>query len=276
MLEQASLFGDQPEYDAFVAKFSPKKTTDDCYTPPLVYQAVADWACSEYGIDPEHIVRPFYPGGDFEAYPYPPGCVVLDNPPFSILTEICKFYLERGITFFLFCPGLTALSGRSVVMRTNHIICDANIRYENGAMVRTAFITNLGGDVIIQTAPELTAAIDQAVQETERNKKKTLQRYVYPMHVVTAAMLQRLSRRGIRFQVRRQDCAYISRLDSQAEQGKCIFGGGLLLSNRAAAEHADAERAADEQKPATVWRLSPRELELIKDLDRKAARMNGE
>ena len=28
------------DYDAFVEKFKPKKTTDDCYTPPLVYDAV--------------------------------------------------------------------------------------------------------------------------------------------------------------------------------------------------------------------------------------------
>lgn len=30
------------EYDAFVEKFKPKKTTDDCYTPANVYDAVAD------------------------------------------------------------------------------------------------------------------------------------------------------------------------------------------------------------------------------------------
>ena len=25
------------DYEGFVEKFKPKKTTDDCYTPPLVY-----------------------------------------------------------------------------------------------------------------------------------------------------------------------------------------------------------------------------------------------
>ena len=33
---QAKLF----DYEAFVGKFEPKKTTDDCYTPPEVYDAV--------------------------------------------------------------------------------------------------------------------------------------------------------------------------------------------------------------------------------------------
>ena len=28
------------DYEGFVEKFKPKKTTDDCYTPPAVYEAV--------------------------------------------------------------------------------------------------------------------------------------------------------------------------------------------------------------------------------------------
>ena len=32
-------------YEQFVEKFKPRKTTDDCYTPPLVYEAVKGWAC---------------------------------------------------------------------------------------------------------------------------------------------------------------------------------------------------------------------------------------
>ena len=55
-------------YEEFVEKFKPKKTTDDCYTPPGVYAVIKDWACKEYGIDPAKIVRPFYPGGDYENF----------------------------------------------------------------------------------------------------------------------------------------------------------------------------------------------------------------
>ena len=96
-------------YEEFVEKFKPKKTTDDCYTPPLVYDAVKDWACAEYNIDPKTIVRPFWPDGDYEKFAYPDGCVVLDNPPFSILVKICEFYLDKEISFFLFAPSLNAL-----------------------------------------------------------------------------------------------------------------------------------------------------------------------
>ena len=34
------------EYDEFTEKFEQKLTTDDCYTPDEVYQAVKDWACN--------------------------------------------------------------------------------------------------------------------------------------------------------------------------------------------------------------------------------------
>ena len=96
-------------YEEFVEKFKPKKTTDDCYTPPSVYAVIRDWACDEYNIDPAKIVRPFYPGGDYEHYDYPEDAVVLDNPPFSILSSICTFYLNRDIPFFFVCPQFDLL-----------------------------------------------------------------------------------------------------------------------------------------------------------------------
>lgn len=78
------------EYKAFVDKFKTKKTTDDCYTPENIYNAVRDWVCREYGIDPADIVRPFWPGGDYERFPYTEKSVVVDNPPFSIVSKICS------------------------------------------------------------------------------------------------------------------------------------------------------------------------------------------
>ena len=97
-------------YDEFVEKFKPKKTTDDCYTPPEVYEAVKNWAVKEYSLKSKEIVRPFYLGGDFENYDYPADCVVIDNPPFSILSKIVKWYIEKDVKFFLFAPQLTLFS----------------------------------------------------------------------------------------------------------------------------------------------------------------------
>ena len=265
--EQTQLFSDNQEYDAFVEKFKPKKTTDDCYTPPLVYDAVRDWACEQYGIDHQKIIRPFYPGGDYERFDYPEGCVVLDNPPFSILSKICEFYISKEIPFFLFAPSLTAFGGKNVCMKMNHIICDANIVYENGAVVRTAFVTSFGGDLVAQTAPDLTKRIEEAMAETIRTTKAPpLPKYTYPDHVLTAAMLQRYSKYGIEFNVRRSECVRVSALDRQRTEKKAIFGSGLLLSDSKAAEHAAAERAAAERAAAHVWSLSERERHIIDGL----------
>ena len=38
----------QTEYQQFVDKFKPKLTTDDCYTPPAVFEAVEKWVRKEY------------------------------------------------------------------------------------------------------------------------------------------------------------------------------------------------------------------------------------
>lgn len=79
-----------------------KIKTDEYYTPPKVYDAVKNWVCTEYGIDERQIVRPFWPGGDYENFEYQEGCVVVDNPPFSILSQIRAFYSRRKIRFFCF------------------------------------------------------------------------------------------------------------------------------------------------------------------------------
>lgn len=259
-------------YEEFVAKFQPKKTTDDCYTPPEVYEAVRNWACNKYGIDPERIVRPFWSGGDYEHFNYPDGCVVLDNPPFSILSQICAFYLDRGIDFFLFAPTLTNFSGRDVSMRMNHIVCDAKVIYENGAVVNTSFLTSFGGDIVAQTAPDLYEAIEFAVKELKRRSAATVPKYQYPDQILTAAMLQRYSKYGINFEIRRGESVHISKMDAQMEQKKTIYGSGLLLSasaakRKAAAERAAIEKAAIEKAKATVWELSDREKQIIESLD---------
>jgi hypothetical protein len=253
-------------YEEFVEKFKPKKTTDDCYTPPEIYEVIKNWACAEYGIDPASIVRPFYPGGDFENYQYPDGCTVLDNPTFSMLTKICEFYLDHGIKFFLFAPSLTCLNGKNTCNRMNHVITDCSIEYENGAIVRTSFVTSYGGDTVAQTEPRLTRLVNAEVDRLRKSKTAQLPKYEYPDHIVTSAMMQRWAKYGVEFAVKRSDCTRVSKLDAQREHGKGIFGSGLLLSERAAAERAAAERAAAERASAHVWELSDRELEIVRRL----------
>ena len=98
------------EYNRFVDKFKPRHTSDDTHTPANVYEAVLSWAEKRYGLDRAKVVRPFFPGGDYANAEYPEDCVVLDNPPFSILSQIVRFYLGRKIPFFLFAPSLTSIT----------------------------------------------------------------------------------------------------------------------------------------------------------------------
>lgn len=94
-------------YKEFIEKFKSKKTTDDCYTPENIYKTVCDWVVDKYKLDGMKIVRPFYPGGDYKSFAYSDNTVVIDNPPFSILSEIKDFYIKNNIKFFLFAPHLT-------------------------------------------------------------------------------------------------------------------------------------------------------------------------
>ena len=54
----------EQQHTDFVEKFKPKLTTDDCYTPPIVMEAIMAWVADHYNLDPLTFVRPFYPGGD--------------------------------------------------------------------------------------------------------------------------------------------------------------------------------------------------------------------
>ena len=261
MPEQMTMFDDNPEYQAFVDKFKPKKTTDDCYTPPNIYDAVADWVEEEYGVPRACMARPFYPGGDFEAFDYSPECVVVDNPPFSILARILKFYTDRGVRFFLFAPTMTLFTGGQTG-KVCYLPCGISITYDNGAKVNTSFITSLD-DSLIRTVPELYQRVKEQNKINEKAMTKSLPKYRYPDHVLTAAAAYRLGKYGQTLRIGRSDAVFIRRLDAMRSKGKDsgIFGGAYLLNERAAAERAAAERAA-----ATVWELSEREKRIVAGL----------
>ena len=87
-------------------------------------------------------------------------------------------------------------------------------------------------------------------------------KYEYPINVTTPAVLSRWPKYGMSLKIRRQDCLRINALDAQKKVGKSIFGGGFLLSDRAAAEKVAAEKVA-----AIVWELSEREKRIIKELN---------
>lgn len=266
------------EYDAFVDKFKPKLTTDDCYTPQNIYETIRDWAVEHYGLQGVPVVRPFYPGGDYEHETYPDGCVVIDNPPFSILSQICRFYMERGIRFFLFAPALTLFS--IAAGTCNYLPIGANITYENNAVVLTSFVTNLG-KWKIETSPELYSKIKQVDDDNRHEATKELPGYVYPANVISPATVVKTGRRKA-LQICASDALFIRALDAQRELKQAIYGGGFLLSERATSEKLVAESEATQESAAAaleraksvtggrlsadgkvIWPLSDREREII-------------
>ena len=249
------------EYKDFLEKFKNKKTTDDCYTPEIVYNAVARWVMDEYGVNKKDFERPFYPGGDYKKHIYPKGCIVVDNPPFSILAEILSFYFEKNIKFFLFAPTLTLFSSSSS-SSSCAIPTAATVVYENGASVNTSFLTNLEDPSLrLRSAPSLYKAVNEAVESDQKQKRKELPKYTYPDNVITSSFVARLSRYGIDFRITKSESLPISELDSQKESKKRIYGKGYLVGEKAAAEKAAAEKAAAEK-----WELSDREKKIIKTL----------
>ena len=247
-------------YVAFVDKFKPKCTTDDCYTPPAVYEAIKGWAMKEFNIDPSRpIVRPFYPGGDFEHYNYPPGCVVIDNPPFSILAKIKCFYTEHGIQFFLFAPSLTLISAR--VENITHILTNSRITYENGAKVLTAFVTNLPSPYVLMTAPDLAQLIKEADNQRPKAELPALD---FPANVVTAARLNKIASYAS-FRVRRTEARFVRAI---GKERKALYGGGLLISSAKAAKAAEAAKAAKAAK-AVKYELTPEEQSIVAELDKQ-------
>ena len=262
------------DYEGFVDKFKPKKTTDDCYTPPIVYDAIADWVAAEYGVNRADFVRPFYPGYNYQAFDYT-GKIVVDNPPFSILAEIVSYYDMLGVKFFLFAPQLTAMA--HACKNCCYIYTDCEIAYENGAVVKTAFLTSLEPhENLIKTSPELTEIVNVANDRARKqNKPPELPKYKYPPEVISVQLVSALARHGIPITIKRDECYFIRELDSQKRQGKSLFGGGFLTTRAKGAELDEARQQADEARRQAdearrqAWELSPRELEIIKKLEER-------
>ena len=263
--EKQHFWGDEEgeaseEYEAFAEKFKPKLTTDDCYTPENIYTAIRDWAVNHYNLGDAPILRPFYPGGDYEHADYPDGCVVIDNPPFSILSQICKFYAKHNIRFFLFAPALTLFSTASGTC--NYLPMSCRITYENGADVRTSFVTNLG-EFKIETCPELWRLVDDLNAQNIHEKAIELPGYTYPDCIITPMRIAPTAR-YMALQIPPEDASFTRSLDAQKEQKKTIYGACFLLSKKAAAEKAAAEKAA-----RYVWELSDREKALVESLGKQ-------
>ena len=256
------------EYNEFVDKFDVKHTTDDCYTPDYIYKALCEWVEIRYGVSRESFVRPFYPNGDYQRFRYPEGSIVVDNPPFSILADIKKFYIENEIPFFLFCPHLTCFSSTS--MKMSHIIVCADIEYENGARISTDFVTSLEPEPCILVAPELNRKLKDCVPQKPKKRKIT-----YPDTVITSARLGTLAEKGGGWNIPMIECRFIRKLENQ--QDSSIYGSGFLIGSKRAEELRAEELRAEELRAEElradgvgdeVLELSDKEKQIVGELDK--------
>ena len=240
------------DYESYIAKFqNNEKTTDDTYTPKDIYEAVLDYVRSIYPMEGKEVLRPFYPGGDYEHAEYPEDGVVIDNPPFSMFTKICKFYSERRIPFFLFGPGLTIFS---CLEYCSVVVVAPQIEFSNGAKVKYNFATNLIGDTLVTISPELSKAIAACPSQPQKAK---FAKYRYPEELLSVSDMQTMAKGDLPFSVNRNEAVIVTNLDNHPKKGG-LSGNHLLISKAAA-----VKAAAVKVIPIT---LSERERAIIDNL----------
>ena len=237
------------DYESFIAKFTDRpKTTDECWTPKDIYDAVVKYVGTVVDLTGKEILRPFYPGGDYENAEYPEDGIVIDNPPFSMFTKICAFYTRAGIPFFLFGPGMTI---GSVFKYCTAVIISEQITFGNGAKIRCNFASNLYGDTLITTAPLL----DRLIMSCEsQDTKANLQAYEYPEELLSVSDMQTICKGGIDFSVSRSEGAIIKKLTHHPKKSG-LFGEHILISTAKAAAKAAAKVPLSESEKEIVQQL---------------------
>ncbi len=240
-------------YEEFVEKFKPKLTTDDCYTPPDLFEAVKNYVVERWGIDESKIIRPFKPNGDYKAEDYTDK-VVLDNPPFSIASEIWRYFSERGIPFFLWKNGLT-LQKEAL---NHHVLVTGREMYAtNGARVPCDFITNLSGKPCVEACPELAKILKDHFPDKQSYPVLKL-----PRNILRASDFGKIAKQGLALKVDN-----FERVTKLSEYKKGVFGGAIIVSDLIAEEYEKAKARAEEKAKAREQitpALDDKALELIR------------
>lgn len=272
-MREQNLFGDKQErkakvkavftdYDSWLKKFTADspKTTDDCNTPQDVYNAIVQWLTEEGKITADTtIVRPFFPGGDYVNTDYPPGAVVVDNPPFSKFMKIVRFYSSKSIPFFLFGNGMSILSASKYCTA---IAIARGIIFDNGANVRANFASNLFGDIMAMTAPRLQQLIS-ACPSQQRGDKNKATKLRFPDEVLRVSELHTIANGGGSFIVRRDEGVVVSK-----PCGQDAFGYSILIGRTMArAKEMTMARAKEMAMAAHVLHLTEEEKTITERLD---------
>jgi hypothetical protein len=159
------------------------------------------------------------------------------------------------------------------------IVCGVDLIYENGARVKTSFLSNLFGDIRVMGCPELYNELKEV--KAHLLKKADPLKLEYPAHVLTVSQVYKWVHSGIAIEFHKNELHHCDVLDSQKRYKTSIYGRGFLLSDKAAADKLAADKlaadkaiadkaAADKAKADKEARikltLSDREMDIIKNL----------
>lgn len=170
-------------YEEFINKFKPINGSDECYTPPPVFECVYNYVRELFPqFNNMENLRPFKPNSNFLKEDYA-NKVVIDNPPFSILSYIVNFYQLNNVKFWLFAPTLTIMQ---YYKKCDIVITKSQITYANGAKIATSFLTNMFGDYRIVLDGNLT----EKINKQSSSKKKIVLKNRLP-YVLSGARLQK-------------------------------------------------------------------------------------
>ena len=223
------------EFFNFLNSCTLEKTSDDCYTPVAVYDEVVKFVGEKIiDLSDRIIVRPFYPGGDYEHFEYPDNCIVIDNPPFSIFKRILEFYVSRKIPFFFFCPGLQAFRPFPLC----YIVAGAEVRYHNGLVINTGFVTNLVPGIRVWISGTLHDRINMAQNKKCANVKKAksshYRRGCLPPYIITSARLSKYCTKGKDLKIKANQILCFVHTWGKVR----VYGNGFCISDEAVKEIA--------------------------------------
>ena len=243
-------------------------STDECYTPPAVYDVVLDYAVDRYQLQGKHVVRPFVPSGNYQQYVYDKNDVVIDNPPFSMTTEITKWYINHDIPFFLFINGQYAVSisrglhGKATVIATN---TNASFYHKsNNKLIKLGFVTNLEPkNIVLRGDVALTDKLNGLV------KKKVLKKYKYPKNIIRNSDVLTAINRGVELKLTTNNCIFEDRMDYHKKHKLSgVVGGCYLVDDNVYNEYKSAmEKVPPSTHPVT---LSEREKGIVKKLNKRS------
>ena len=257
------------DYESFIKRFTENpKTTDECWTPQDVYEAVVRYVGEIYDMRGKQVLRPFYPDGDYENAEYPEDGVVIDNPPFSLFSRIVRFYMAHRVPFFLFGPGMTI--GGALKYGAAAVIVSEQITFSNKAVVRCNFATNLLPGTLMTTACSLTRYIRECPSQ---NAKVNLPSYGYPAEVLSVSDFQTMAKGEEDFSVSRAEGEILKGLDLHPKGRDGLFGEHLLVSEAAARLAAVRLAAAKNVIPIP---LSERERAIVARLGEQGEKQRQE